>query len=87
MNIPDFKDLKNEMERAKYELEILRKKDDELSIKKTYNWILMIFLSIYIIYNDIRFDNFSIHMELKEEFVRIEVCEQCNQHDKLNSHS
>ena len=37
MNIPDFKDLKNEMERAKYELEILRKKDDELSIKKTYN--------------------------------------------------
>lgn len=34
MNIPDFKDLKNEMERAKNELMLLKKKDDELSSKK-----------------------------------------------------
>ena len=35
MNISDFKDLKSEMERAKHELLMLRKKDDELSSKQT----------------------------------------------------
>jgi hypothetical protein len=34
MNIPDFKDLRSEMERARFELLALKKKDDEISRMK-----------------------------------------------------
>jgi len=34
MNLPDFKDLKSEMDRAKHELILLKQKDDEISRRK-----------------------------------------------------
>jgi hypothetical protein len=34
MNLPDFKDLKLEMDRAKQELMLLKQRDDEISKKK-----------------------------------------------------
>lgn len=34
MNLPDFKDLKSEMNRAKQELILLKQKDDEISKRK-----------------------------------------------------
>lgn len=50
MNLPDFKDLKLEMDRAKQELILLKQKDDEISKRKKVdfkNWIIDILFYVY----------------------------------------
>lgn len=51
MNLPDFKDLKSEMDRAKHELILLKKKDDEISKRKQLDvkyWYIL-FVIYYIL--------------------------------------